>query len=185
MKEDVFRFLGVILLIAFVIHSPAYAGAQAAFRGRLFTSGAIKQVINVRFDIKSYSTEDELLQLQQHLSLNDLDGFYSAFRSMNKGAIRFLGTTGLNIKINAAQEKPTGQGVRIFLVTETRSIEPGSLRARIVSFRFLVVVLDLDKDHKGEATIYEDALVKFTRQGIELESSYSTSKKIFNLQLVK
>jgi len=185
MKERPFRIFGVVLLIAFSIYSSASAGAQAAFRGRLFTGGAVGAVVNVAIDIESYSTEEELLQLQRHLSLNDLEGFYGAFRSMKKGALRFIGSTGLNISFNAAQEKPTDQGVQIFLVTETRSVEPGARKTRVRRSRFLVVVLDLDKDFKGEGIVYEDAQVKFSRQGIEMESSYSTPKKIVNLQLVR
>jgi len=185
MKEKPFWIFGVVLLIAFLSHSPATAGAQAAFRGRLFTSGAVAAVVNVAIDIKSYSTEEEFLLLQRHYSSNDFDGFYGAFRRMKKGALRFIGSMGLNISFNAAQEKLTDRGVQIFLVTESRSAEPGVKRMRVVRFRFLVVILDLDKDFKGEGTIYEDAQVEFTRQGIEMGTSYSMPKKIVNLQIVK
>jgi hypothetical protein len=185
MENGPFKILGVVVLIALILYLHASVWTQAAFRGRLFTGGASGGAVNVGIDIESYSTEDEMLQLYQHFSLNDLDGFYGAFRSMKKGALRFIGSTGLNISFNAAQEKPTDRGVQIFLVTETRSVEPGARKTRVRSFRFLVVVLDLDKDFKGEGTVYEDAQVKFTRQGIEMESSYSMPKKIVNLQLVK
>ena len=186
MKERPFEILDVVLLIAFILHFHAAVWAQATFRARLlFTGGAIGGAVNVGIDIESYSTEDELLQLYQHFILSDLNGFYGAFRSMKKGVLRFIGSTGLNIKFNAALKRPTEKGSQIMLVTESQGVVPGAKKTRIRRSRFLVVILDLDKDFKGEGNIYEDAKVKFTRQDIEMESSYSTPKKLVNVQLMK
>lgn len=180
-----FSVSGVVLLIAFILQFHAAVWAQAAFRARLFTRGAIGGAVNVGIDIKSYSTENELLQLYQHLSLNDLNGFYSTFRSMKKAALRFIGGAGLNIQFNAALKKPTEKGIQILLVTESQGVVPGAKKRMIRGTRFLVVVLDLGKDFKGEGNIYEDAKVKFTRQDIEMESSYSTPEKLVNVQLLE
>jgi len=185
MKERPFKILGNVLLIVFILHLHASVWAQAAFRGRLFTGGALGGAVNVGIDIESYSTEEEMLRLHQHFSLNDLDGFYGALRSMKKGALRFIGSTGLNISFNAALKRPTDQGTQILLVTESQVVIPGATKTRIRRSRFLVVILDLDKDFKGEGTIYEDAQVKFTRQDIEIVSSYSTPKKLANVQPLK
>jgi tetratricopeptide (TPR) repeat protein len=185
MKERPLKILGNVLLIVFILHSPASVWAQAAFRARLFTAGGLGGAANVEIDIESYSTEDEILRLHQHFSLNDLDGFYGALRSMKKGALRFIGSSGLNIPFNAALKRPTDQGTQIFLLTESQDIVPGVTKTRIRRSRFLVVVLDLDKDLKGEGTIYEDAQVKFTRQDIEIVSSYSMPKKLGNVHPLK
>ena len=53
-------------------------------------------------------------------------------------------------------------------------------------WRFLVAVLELDKDFNGEGLIYEDAIVDFLPQGlIEMKSSFSTPKSLVNVKLVK
>jgi tetratricopeptide (TPR) repeat protein len=185
MKERPFKILDVVLLIAFILHFHASVWAQATFRARLFRGGAIGGAVNVGIDIESYSSEDELLQLYQHFVLSDLKGFYGAFRSMKKGALRFIGSTGLNIQFNAALKRPTEKGSQIMLVTESQGAMPDAKKTKIRGSRFLVVILDLDKDFKGEGNIYEDARIIFTRQDIEMESSYSTPKKLVNVQLMK
>jgi hypothetical protein len=124
MKERPFEILDVVLLIAFILHFHASVWAQATFRARLFRGGAIGGALTVGIDIESYSSEDELLQLYQHFVLSDLNGFYGAFRSMKKGALRFIGVTGLNIQFNAALNRPTEKGSQIMLVTESQGVMP-------------------------------------------------------------
>jgi hypothetical protein len=70
-------------------------------------------------------------------------------------------------------------------MTETRSAIPGVRKPIVRGFRFLVIVLDLDENNKGDGTIYEDAKIRFTREGFEIESSYSTPLKIGDVRLAK
>jgi len=92
----------------------------------------------------------------------------------------------MNIKLNVVQEQSTEKGIKIILLTESRSIEPGSTRMKNLPWRFLVVILTLDKDFNGEGLIYEDAAVDFLPQGImNLESSFSAPRSLVNVRLVK
>lgn len=155
------------------------ARAQISFRGRLLGSAA-----NLRIEIARYTSGEELRTLSEHLSLNDVDGFFRAFRSAKVASIRYTGGEGLNIVFHAAWEKPTEKGVRIILLTDSRSIVPGSTKRPIRGLAFLAVVLDLDENLNGEGVAYEDADVRFSSQDIEVVSSISVPKKIVPVQIM-
>jgi len=71
-------------------------------------------------------------------------------------------------------------------MTEGRSAEPGTNKMFNVPWRFLLVFLDLDKNYNGTGRIYEDAAIGATPSGnITLASSYSISKELMNVRLVK
>ena len=175
----------VLILVGLFFCAVLSARAQVSFRGRLFVGGARGGAVNIRIDIESYSSPEELQLLKQHLGPSDIDGFFGAFRAMKKGAIRYLGGEGLNIGLNAALERPTEKGIQVLLMTETRSAVPGVRKPNFRGFRFLVIVLDLDEKNKGDGTIYEDAKIRFTSEGFEIESSYSTPLKIGDVRLAK
>ena len=169
----------VLISAALLFLTALSARAQISFRGRLLGTPA-----NLRIEIARYTSGEELRTLVEHLSLNDLDGFFRAFRSVKVASIRFTGGEGLNIAFHAAWEKPTEKGVRIILLTDTRSIVPGSRRRPMGGLVFLAVVLDLDENLNGEGFAYEDADVRFSTQDIQVVSSFSVPKKIVPVQIM-
>ncbi len=179
MKRRSRALYGLIVPTALLFLAALSARAQVSFRGRLLGSAA-----NLRIEIARYTSAEELRTFERHLSLNDVDGFLRAFRSAKVASIRYTGGEGLNIVFNAAWEKPTEKGVRIILLTDSRSIVPGVRKATLRGLAFLAVVLDLDENLSGEGTAYEDADVRFSSQDIEVVSSFSIPIKIVPLQIV-
>jgi hypothetical protein len=162
--------------------------AQAEFKARLFTGGGpnTESSINVRIKIDSFTTVDEVVALSKAFSSGGEDGFFAVFNKMNKAYLRFLGAQGLNIGLHAAYEKPTDNGYKILLYGKSQSVEPGSNRLVYGGFLFLVVILDLDKNYKGEGRIYEDARIQFTQQGtIEMDSYTRAPKVLVGVSIVK
>jgi tetratricopeptide (TPR) repeat protein len=175
-SKDICR---VLVTAALLLLAARPARAQVTFRGRLLGSSA-----NLRIEIARYSSAEEIRTFEQHLSLNDIEGFFRAFRSAKVASIRYTGGEGLNIVFNAAWEKPTEKGLRITLLTESRSIVPGYKKATMKGLAFLAVVLDLDEDLNGEGVAYEDADVRISTQDVEVLSSFSVPKKIVPVQIV-
>ena len=172
-----------VLLILF-IGCAVSLRAQTEFKGRLITG--IGPPSNVRIKIESFSTPDEIRQLRQAFAVGADDGFFAAFRQLNKASLRFFGGPGLNIGLHAAYEIPTDNGYKIFLYGKSQRVEPGSSQMGGQGFFFLVVVLELDKNYKGEGKIYETARIRFTDFGtIEMESSVTAPKMLVSISPVK
>jgi hypothetical protein len=172
-----------VLLILF-IGCAVSLWAQAEFKGRLITG--VGPASNVRIKIESFSTPDEIRQLRQAFAVGAEEGFFAAFRQLNKASLRFFGGRGLNISLHAAYEIPTDNGYKIFLYGKSQRVEPGSSQMDRQGFFFLVVVLDLDKNYEGEGKIYETARIRFTDQGVmEMESSITAPKTLVSISLVK
>jgi hypothetical protein len=176
-----FGLLAVILTSA----HPAF-GAVVSFRARLYSSVAGAPPYNVKIDLLEFSSAEESLKLAEYMAKGDQPGFYAMLRGLNKGNMQFIGGLGLNIKFNIAQEYETEKGIRIVLVTEGRSVEPGTYKYTNVPWRFLMIFLDLDKNYNGSGKVYEDAAIGVTPSGnITLASSYTISKELVNVRLVK
>jgi hypothetical protein len=174
------------LLAAFLLGALPAFGATVTLRGRLFSNVAGELPYNVKFDIKEFTPPEEALRIVEFMAKGDADGFYKLLRSLDKGNMQFIGGVGLNIKFNIAQEYETEKGYRIILVTEGRSVEPGTFKYLNVPWRFLLIVLDLDKSYNGAGRIYEDAEIGATPSGnFALSSSFSLSKELVNIRLVK
>jgi hypothetical protein len=186
MKRFAVRIVAVGLLAAVLLSThPAY-GAVVSFRARLYSSIAGAPPYNVKIDITEFSPAEESLKLVEYMAKGDDTGFYAMLRGLNKGSLQFIGSLGLNIKFNVAQEYETEKGIRIVLMTEGRSVEPGMSKFLNVPWRFLLVFLDLDKNYNGTGRIYEDAAIGATPAGsITLASSYTISKELVNVRLVK
>jgi hypothetical protein len=182
-KYNCHKIFVCVLLILF-IGCAVSLRAQTEFKGRLLTG--IGPASNVRIKIESFSTPDEIRQLRQALASGGEDGFFVAFRQLNKASLRFFGGPGLNIGLHAAYEIPTDNGYKIFLYGKSQAVEPGSSLRGGQGFFFLVVVLDLDKNYKGEGRIYETARIRFTDQGVmEMESSVTVPKMLVSISPVK
>jgi hypothetical protein len=160
----------------------------AEFRGRIFMGGGPNQpgALTTRLIVNGYTNLDEVRKLQDRLVAGDVDGFYNEFRAMKKGEMRFVGGAGLQIIFNCAQEQQTEKGIKIFLISDSRSIESGVSKRVSGTALFLVVLLDLDKEYKGEGKVYEDARISFSSDGaIRLDSYLTTPKVIVNVRKSK
>jgi hypothetical protein len=174
-----------LLAIIFLGLQPAF-GAVVTFRGRMYSAVAGAPAYLVKIEISEFTSPDEALKLVGFMSRGDDSGFYSMLRGLNRGNMQFIGSQGLNIKFNVVQEYQTEKGIRIVLMTEGRSVEPGTSKFLNVPWRFLVVFLDLDKNYNGAGRIYEDAAIGATSNGnITMSSSYTISKELISIRLVK
>jgi hypothetical protein len=178
-------------ILLFVLASPFLSSLSfgqetaAEFRGRIFMGGGPNRpgALTTRIIVNGYTNLDEIRALQDRLQSGDVDGFYDAFRKMKKGEMRFVGGAGLQINFNAAQEQQTEDGVKVFLIGESRSIESGVSKRVGGTALFLVVELTLDKKYEGEGKIYEDGRISFTPEGgIKLDSYLTTPKVIVNIR---
>lgn len=184
-KRTIQRSIVAVCMAAGILVGLSLWG-KVSFRARMYSSIAGAPAVNIKIDIEEYSPADEIQKLSDTLDKGDESGFYRVLRGMNKGSIQFIGGLGINIKLNIAQEQSTDKGIKIILLTESRSVEPGSTRMKNIPWRFLVVILDLDKNFNGEGLIYEDAAVDFLPQGIiDMGSSFSAPKTLVNVRLVK
>ncbi|MBM3295874.1 MAG: hypothetical protein FJY82_15370 [Candidatus Aminicenantes bacterium] len=162
--------------------------ATAEFRGRIFMGGGPNRpgALTTRIIVSGYTDLNDIQKLAVPLNAGDVEGFFSVFRQMKKGEMRFVGGAGLQINFNAAQERQTDKGIKIFLVGDSRSIESGVAKRVAGSALFLVVELDLNAKYEGEGKIYEDARISFTADGmIKLDSYLTTPKLIVNVRKSK
>jgi hypothetical protein len=184
MNKKIHKNIFIYALCLLLLGWTSSLWGQVEFKGRLITG--VGPVSNVRIKIESFSTPDEIRRLQQALASGGADGFFAAFRQLNKASLRFFGGPGLNIGLHAAYEIPTDNGYKIFLYGKSQSVEPGSSQMGRQGFFFLVVVLDLDKNYKGEGKVYEIAKIRFTDLGtMEMESSISAPKMLVSISPVK
>jgi len=184
-KRTIQKFIVATGLAAGILGGLSLWG-KVSFRARMYSTTAGAPPINIKIDIEEYSPSDEVQKLSDAINKGDETGFYRILRGLNKGSIQFIGGLGMNIKLNIVQEQSTDKGIKIVLLTESRSVEPGSTRMKNLPWRFLGVVLELDKNFNGEGLIYEDAMVDFLQQGIiNIASSFSAPKSLVNVRLVK
>jgi len=184
----------IILIVALATAAAVFVLVAAQetvsteFRGRIFMGGGPNRpgALTTRIIITGYTNMDEVRKFQERLNAGDVDGFYNEFRAVKKGEMRFVGGAGLQINFNAAQEQQTEKGVKIFLMSESRSIETGTSKRVGGSALFFVVELDLDKKFEGEGKVYEDARISFTPEGgIKMDSYLTTPKMIVNVRKSK
>jgi len=188
------RSVKVVFIIGLAVAAALSAVAatqetvSTEFRGRIFMGGGPNRpgALTTRIIITGYTNMDEVRKFQERLNAGDVDGFYNEFRAVKKGEMRFVGGAGLQINFNAAQEQQTEKGVKIFLMSESRSIETGTSKRVGGSALFFVVELDLDKKFEGEGKVYEDARISFTPEGgIKMDSYLTTPKMIVNVRKSK
>jgi hypothetical protein len=186
------RFAKSLILLGLAAAALAglWAGQEtvAEFRGRIFMGGGPNRpgALTTRILVNGYTNMDEIKILQDRLNSDDVGGFYTEFRKMKKGEMRFVGGAGLQINFNAAQEQQTENGINIFLVSESRSIESGVSKRVGGTALFLVVELTLNKKYEGEGKVYEDGRISFTADGaIKLDSYLTTPKVIVNIRKSK
>lgn len=171
----------VLFLTAALPALIAPLAATDIFRARMLTGKAPIQppMVSVQIEVESWTTPDEIRQLQGALGQAGVEAFLAAFKQMNKGTVRFLSSRGWNLPIHAALTVPTEKGKNVLLFFNRQSWDPGSQIIRGRHF-FMVIELKLNAKGKGEGRFYEDAQIKLDSVlgTIEMET-YESAPKLF------
>jgi len=171
----------VLFLSAFLPTLAAPLGATDVFKARMLTGKAPVQpaMVNVQIEVESWTTPEEIRQLQDVMNQAGIDAFLAVFKQMNKGTVRFMSSRGWNLPIHAALTVPTEKGKKVLLFFNRQTWDPGSQIIRGRNF-FMVMELTLNAKGKGEGRFYEDAEIKLDPElgRIEMET-YESAPKIF------
>jgi len=155
-------------------------GAAEIFRARMLTGKAPIEppMVNVQIEVESWTTPEEIRQLQDVLSQSGVEPFLAAFSAMKKGVVRFMYARGWNLPIHAAQVLPTEKGKKVLLFLNRQGWDPGSYQKPGRNY-FMVIELKLNGKGKGEGRFYEDAKIRLDSMlgKIELET-YDSAPKI-------
>ena len=156
-------------------------GAPDIFKARMLTGKAPIQpsMVNVQMEVESWTTPEEIRQLQDVLNQAGVEAFLAVFKQMNKGTVRFMASRGWNLPIHAALTVPTEKGKKVLLFFNRQTWDPGSQIIRGRHF-FMVMELKLNAKGKGEGRFYEDAQIKLDSAlgRIEMET-YESAPKLF------
>ncbi len=155
-----------LLALAFVAGAAALAvpaPASDVFRARLLTGKAPiePQAVALRIEVQSYTTPEELIQLQQAMNTSD-NAFLDFFQKLNKGVVRFMDSRGWNLPIHVAQIVTTDKGRKLTCVLLRQVWDPGSQFVRVGGNYFMVLELNLRDKGAGDGRLYEDANIRFT-----------------------
>ena len=179
--------LAVLFLAAALTALISPLGATDIFQARMLTGKAPVQppMVNVQIEVESWTTPEEILQLQDVLNQAGIDAFLAAFKQMNKGTVRFMSSRGWNLPIHAALTGPTEKGKKVLLFFNRQTWDPGSQIIRGRHF-FMAMELTLNEKGKGEGRFYEDAQIKLDSMlgKIELETYESAPKILPQVQEV-
>jgi hypothetical protein len=171
----------VLFLSAFLPTLITPLGATDVFKARMLTGKAPVQpaMVNVQIEVESWTTPEEIRQLQDVMNQAGIDAFLAVFKQMNKGTVRFMAGRGWNLPVHAALTVPTEKGKKVLLFFNRQTWDPGSQIIRGRNF-FMVMELTLNAKGKGEGRFYEDAEIKLDSElgRIEMET-YESVPKIF------
>jgi len=160
-------------------------GATDIYRARMLTGKVDQPIVNIQVEVESWTTPEEIRQLQDVLAQSGVDPFLAAFGAMNKGVVRFMFARGWNLPVHAAQVLPTEKGKKVLVFLNRQGWDPGSFQKGGRHF-FMVMELKLNEKGKGEGRFYEDAQIKLDSMlgKIELETYESAPKILPNVQEV-
>lgn len=164
-----------VLAVTVLVLAP-FLRAQMELRGRVHSSSGEGQVAPININIDGYSTPDEILMLKQLMMSGDVDKFYKALRAQDKGYMSvpsaFSSANEWNSHFRIAFEQPTEKGERILLIAESRIVKQGTSFGG--AYYFLVMELNLNKNHEGEGRIHHAAEIAFPPEGGVALKSYAT-----------
>lgn len=148
-----YSFVGACLILAIPL------SATEEFRAKLLNKAGLfsERMINIRIKIESYTTPDEIKELQKIIAEEGSLAFMNTFRKINKGAINFLSARGLNLRILAAVTNPTEKGREIMLVMERQSWDTETTIRIDSHYLYMVMVLNIDENGKGNGKLYKGA----------------------------
>ncbi len=136
--------------------------------------------------VEGYSSDAEAQELAGILKEKGQDGLVSAMSKLkSKGRIALTGTVGNQVEV--IRQKPGPKGRRIILVSNRQMSLPELWNAgRSTSYKFSIVVLDVDADGKGDGLVYYAVKLKFNKSGqLELEHYGQAPGRISQAMLMK
>lgn len=156
-------------------------GAKDVFRARMLTGKAPIEppYVDVQIEIESWTTPEEIRQLQEVLAQGGSEAFLAAFGQNNKGVVRFMYARGYNLTVHMAQALPTDKGKRVVLFLNREAWSQGGYFVRGRNY-FMIIELELNEKGKGQGRFYEDAQIKLDSQlgKIDMET-YESAPKVF------
>ncbi len=153
------KLAGFIPVLAACLILSSFLSAEDVYRGRMLTGKAPVEppAVNIRIEIKSYTTIQEVQLLQESLNQGGSDGLLAAFQKMEKGVIRVIDRRGWNLPIHAAVVVHTDKGTKVRCFMLRQAWDPGAVLVRTGSNFFMALELTLNEKNKGEGRLYEDA----------------------------
>ena len=133
----------------------------------------------IRLHVDSFTPDEEVQQYFQALQAQGMDGVMSkVWKAENRGWVKIGGELGYGVAI--FRSRPTEKGSLIVAITD-RPIQFFELRngTRSSDYPLGMVILELDKDGKGEGKIIAAARASFNQDGkVELESYGTTPLRV-------
>lgn len=171
----------VCLAIALTAALIAPLGAKDIFRARMLTGKAPIEpaYVDIQIEIESWTTPEEIRQLQGVLLQSGPDAFLGAFNVYKKGVVRFMYARGYNLVVHMAQVLPTDNGKKVTIFLNREAWSQGGYLVRGRHY-FMIIELELNEKGKGQGRFYEDAQIKLDSQlgkiGME---TYESAPKVF------
>jgi hypothetical protein len=175
------RLTVIGLAAALTVALVAPLGATEVFRARMLTGKAPIEppMVTVQIEVESWTTPEEIRQLQDVMIQSGIDPFLAAFRAVDKGVVRFMYARGWNLPIHMAQVLPTEKGKRIILFLDRQAWVQGSYQVRGRHY-FMIIEININEKGKGDGRFYEDAQIRLDSSlgKIDIET-YESAPKIF------
>lgn len=155
--------------------------AKEIFRGRMLTGRAPIEppYVDVQLEIESWTTPEEVRQLNDVLMHGGQEAFLAAFSAAKKGVVRFLYARGYNMEIHMAQVLPTEKGRKVLVLLNRQAWSQGSYLVRGRNY-FMVIELDLNEKGRGEGRFYEDAQIQLDPNLGKIQmGNYDSAPKVF------
>ena len=158
-KRRAFFLLGVLCLVA---ASAASAAAQQVVQGQVIGIGGRRAGLNrpFRLTVNSYSSPDDVQQLNQALRSGGQDELLRVLGRLNAGRVAIGENVG--VRANAVIATPQAEGGTKLTVLYVRDVAIFELRygTRSADYRFGYAEIFLDARGRGQGTIIPSAKVR-------------------------
>lgn len=181
MRSLIKRAFAALSVCAVLAAATAPLGAADIFKARMLTGKAPVEpsLITIQIEVTSWTTPEEVRELQQTLNQGGSDAFLAAFGRADKGVVRFMYSRGFNIPIHAALAVPTEKGKTILLFFNRQQWDPGYQKSMGRNL-FMAIELKLNQKGKGEGRFFEDAQIRLQPQdGTIVIETYDGTPKMF------
>ena len=136
--------------------------------------------------VNGYTSDAEVSELAGILKAKGQDALVSAMDKLKeKGRIALTGTVGNQVQV--IRERPGPKGRRIILVANRQMSLPELWNSgRSTSYKFSIIVLDVNAEGKGDGLVYYAVKLKFNKDGqLELEHYGQAPGRIAQAMLMK
>jgi len=175
------RTLAVIAVASVLAVWASPLGATDIFRAQMLTGKAPVEpaLIKIQIEVTSWTTPEEVRELQNILNNGGPNAFLDAFSKADKGVVRFMYARGFNLTIHAAITVPTEKGKKVLLFFNRQQWDSNYQRSMARNF-FMGIELKLNAKGKGEGRFYEDAQIRLDPQeGLIAVETYDGTPKLF------